>query len=406
MQLIQLSPQITRRDVERVLVAAFTSGASDVFFQTGERIRARIHGQNTVMSERPLTATDVATIVNDNVRSTSGSVLAGQPADYADTVALDRVNVVNWRVNATACAVGARDKGIEITYRAIPGTPPSLASLALPQELDGLRTIKDGMVIVVGPTGSGKSTLLASWIRAMLEEGRNRVIRTIEAPIEFVYVDVAKHESNVISQSAVGSDISSFAVGVANCLRRAPTDILIGELRDKETISAGIVAAQTGHSVWTTAHASNVAGTIYRMVNVFDGEDRKMRIVEFLQNLRAIVVQNLLPKIGGGRIALREWLIVDDEFRARLLATPVEQMHSVAAEEVKKRGSSFATSAQALLTRGQIDVAAAVPYLGEASSKLSKPKLVVDNVLHEATFMSNLRNAAQGFGLSGRFFKS
>jgi len=362
-----ISPQLTRADVERILVVAYQAGASDVFFQTGQPVRMRVHGRNLAATKRSLTPNELATVVDSTVRSTSGAVMSGTPADYADAVGLDRVRVVNWRVNATACAVGARDHGMEVVFRAIPGVPPQIDELELPSGLRNAFKSHDGMRIVVGPTGSGKSTLLASQIRDMLETGRNHVIRTLEKPVEFTYDLVDADPSNIISQSEVGRDVGTFADGVANCLRRAPTDILIGEMRDRATIAAGILASQTGHRVWTTAHAGSVSATIYRLVNGFDSDDREMRIVEFVQNLRVIVVQHLLPRLSGGRVPVREWLEVNDEMRERLLMAPRQEIHLVAQREVEARRQTMLDDVLRRLNNKEIALSAAAPYLESAT---------------------------------------
>lgn len=367
---LDISPQLTRADVERILKTAYYLGASDVFFQTGQPVRMRVHGKNIQTTRRTLTPNELTTVVDSTVRSTSGAVMSGTPADYADVVSLDRVRVVNWRVNATACAMGARDHGIEVVFRAIPGLPPEIDSLGLPAGLRRAFTSHDGMRIVVGPTGSGKSTLLASQIRHMLETGQNYVVRTLEAPIEFTYDQVKADASNIISQSEVGRDVATFADGVANCLRRAPTDILIGEMRDRATIEAGILAAQTGHRVWTTAHAGSVSATIYRLVNGFDGDDKQMRIVEFVQNLRVIVVQHLVPKLSGGRIPIREWLEVNDEMRERLLMAPREELHLVAQQEVESRRQTMLDDVLRRLDNKEIGLQAATPYLESAKRRV------------------------------------
>lgn len=377
MSFVEINTSLARRDVEALLRHAYALGASDVFFQTNEPVRARVHGENIVLTQRRLTAAELPQVVDSNVRSTSGTVMSGRPADFADAVPLNRMDVVNWRVNATACATTARDKGMEVVFRSIPGLPPPITSLDVPEPLlSAFKRKKDGMVLVLGPTGSGKSTLLASIVRGILEDERNRVVRTIEAPIEFVYSGVDRHTSNIVSQSEVGADVQSFAEGVANCLRRAPTDILIGEMRDHATIAAGILAALTGHMVWTTGHAPSVAGGIYRLANAFGPDERRIKVVELLQHLVAVVVQNLLPKVGGGRIAVREYLVIDDRLKEQFLDAELHDLHRVVDKAVREHGQSLSQDVRSKLRDGVISRDTAMPYLEEISEESSSAKVL------------------------------
>lgn len=364
--MVQIPPTLDRVAVKLVLLNAFQRGASDVFFQTNEPIRARIHGEVAKLTRRSLASHEVLRVI-DEVYGESGSaaVTAGDPRDYADSFEYERGRSVNWRVNATACALGAMNSGVEVVYRAIPESPPELSSLDVPPEIVEALNPSEGMILVVGPTGSGKSTLLAAITRDSLENGRHRIWRTFEAPVEFVYDKINRHQTNIISQSSVGTGghVASFAQGVANVLRRTPTDILVGEMRDRETIEAGILAAKTGHRVWSTAHAGNVAETVYRLISAFQGTERALKVVDFLQAIRMIVVQQLLPKVNGGRTPIREYLIFSKEIRDALIDVPVEHVHREIDQRVRSSSHSFKDDAARMLRAGLITDDVAKPYL-------------------------------------------
>ena len=158
-----------------------------------------------------------------------------------------------------------------------------------------------GLILVTGPTGSGKSTTLAAMINEINEMFAKHII-TIEDPIEFVH----QHKKSLISQREVGRDTKAFLNALRAALREDPDVILIGEMRDKETIGAAITAAETGHLVFGTLHTNSASQTINRIVNVFPADEQDQIRTQLSMALLAVISQSLLPKIGGGRIAAHE----------------------------------------------------------------------------------------------------
>ena len=190
-----------------------------------------------------------------------------------------------------------------IVLRVIPEGIPTLESLKLPRELFNVAKLKNGIVLVTGPTGSGKSTTLAAIINEINQTQAYHII-TIEDPVEYMH----KHAKSTVNQREVGSDTKTFSLALRAALRQAPKVILIGEMRDVETIEIAMEAAETGHLVLSTLHTIDAAKTIDRIVGVFPKDQEPQIRTRFSQSFRYVVSQRLLPKIGGGRVAALEIL--------------------------------------------------------------------------------------------------
>ena len=190
-----------------------------------------------------------------------------------------------------------------IVLRVIPEGIPTLESLKLPQELANVCKLKNGIVLVTGPTGSGKSTTLAAIINQINHDHAYHII-TIEDPVEYMH----QHIKSTVNQREVGSDTKTFALALRAALRQAPKVILIGEMRDVETIEIAMEAAETGHLVLSTLHTIDAAKTVDRIVGVFPKDQEPQVRTRLAQSFRYVISQRLLPKIGGGRIAVLEIL--------------------------------------------------------------------------------------------------
>jgi defect-in-organelle-trafficking protein DotB len=167
---------------------------------------------------------------------------------------------------------------------------------------------------------------------------------TYEAPIEYVYDAIAGPRS-LVAQSEIPRHLPSFAAGVRNALRRKPNIILVGEARDRETMSAAIEAGQTGHLVYSTLHTVGVAASVRRMVSVFEPSERTERSFALMETLRMVVTQALVPKVGGGRIGLREYLVFDDNVREQLLDMPLERWTTETQRFLVRYGKTMEQSA-------------------------------------------------------------
>lgn len=213
---------------------------------------------------------------------------------------------------------------------------------------------QEGIVFITGATGSGKSTLLASIIRELIETSdSNRKVLTYESPIEFVY-DEIETISAVVSQSEIPRHLPNFADGVRNALRRKPRLIMVGECRDAETISAALEAALTGHPVYTTLHTSGVAETMRRLVTSFSGEERLGRTIDILETIRLCIWQKLVPTVDERRVALREYLVFDEEVRDILLEGDPNEVTSATRKLVRQKGQLMTWDAKMKFEQGII----------------------------------------------------
>ena len=206
-----------------------------------------------------------------------------------------------------------------IVLRVIPEGIPTLDKLGMPGELHNVAKLKNGIVLVTGPTGSGKSTTLAAIINQINHEQAYHII-TIEDPVEYMH----RHVKSTVNQREVGSDTKSFALALRAALRQAPKVILIGEMRDLETIETAMEAAETGHLVLSTLHTIDAAKTIDRIIGVFPKDQEAQVRTRFAQSFRYVISQRLIPKAGGGRAAVLEILKSTNRTRDYILKGETE----------------------------------------------------------------------------------
>ncbi len=222
-----------------------------------------------------------------------------------------RVNVFN------------QNRGIAGAFRVIPATILSLEELDAPASLSNIAKFPRGLVLVTGATGSGKSTTLAAMLHAVNKQQYSHII-TIEDPIEFVHVS----NRCLINQREVHRDTFSFSNALRSALREDPDIILVGEMRDLETIRLALTAAETGHLVFGTLHTTSAAKTINRIIDVFPGPEKTMVRTMLSESLQAVIAQNLLKKKGGGRIAAHEIMMCTPAIRNLIREDKIAQMYS------------------------------------------------------------------------------
>lgn len=346
--------RFTISDMERVLLHCTAHNASDITIQTDSQILAEIYGRLYPVTARKMSQTEVGEMLNA-IYGPNGTtqVSSGRDVDTHFEVRPERGQRFRFRINGTACQVEGHD-GIQITCRTIPSEPPTLDTMEVNDVIRANMAPMQGTVVVTGSTGSGKSTLLAGIIREIMsQEDSNRKIVTYEAPIEFVYDSVPK-PSSIISQTEIPKHLPTFADGVRNALRRKPGLILVGEARDAETIAAVIDAALTGHPVYTTLHSNGVADCVRRMISTFPSEERHGRALDILETLRMVIWQKLVPTVDLKRVALREYLIFDEEIRDILVNTEVEMLANKTRQLLKERGQTMLMDAKIKFDEGRI----------------------------------------------------
>lgn len=232
---------------------------------------------------------------------------------------------------------------IALTARLIPNDIPSPAELGFDETIYKLTHLQDGLILVTGPSGSGKSTTLASMINIINKERRSHII-TIEDPIEYYF----KEEQSIIEQRELGSDTKSFASALKYALRQDPNVIMVGEMRDLETISAALTAAETGHLVISTLHTYNAVETIDRIVGVYPSHQQTEILVQLASVLRAVISQELLPKADGGRIAVREMMFNNSAVANLIRRNQIGQIYN-AIQTGRKEGMITMNKAMDLL---------------------------------------------------------
>lgn len=379
-----LAGKFDREAFDRLLVWAARNKASDITFQPGSPVRAEIGGRWRCITARALTAPDVETaaraIYGDNARAEIGAghdldpsydiiapmlspdeeVTCHHPLD--DPAGLGRVR---FRVNITPGRVPGA-VGAQITIRTLPSQPIPLAKLGIEEAILAHFRPYQGMNLICGPTGSGKSTLMSSLVRWRLETpGANEKIITFERPIEYTFDGIESPDS-FVWQTDLGSMLrprdgrdehAIWAYAIRNALRRKPSMIVLGEMRDRATIEAGIEGALTGHLLLSTLHTIGVPETIRRLVMVFDPSERRTIAVDLLQVLNLIVTQLLVERVGGGKVAVREYMLFDANVRRELEDIPVEEWPARLRRILSEKrvvGCSMAQSARDLYREGKI----------------------------------------------------
>ena len=236
-------------------------------------------------------------------------------------------------------------------FRLIPNEMPELDSLGLPPVLRDFTKKPRGFVLVTGPTGSGKSTTLAAMLDVINRE-RHEHIMTIEDPIEFLH----HHKSCVVNQREIGSDAQSFSLGLKAALRQDPDVILVGEMRDLDTISTAITAAETGHLVYATLHTQDAAQTVDRIIDVFPGEQQSQVRIQLANSLVGVSTQQLVPTADGrGRAVACEVMIANTAIRALIRDGKVHQIHNAMASGRRVGMQSMDDSLAGLVRRGVVN---------------------------------------------------
>ena len=303
-------------DLAEVLAFAVKNNASDLHLSSGLPPLIRIDGDIKRINVDPLDSHAVHSmiydIMTDQQRKEFEEYLETDFSFELPSIARFRVNVFN------------QQRGPSAVFRNIPTKITSLQDLGAPAAMTQLAMKPRGLVLVTGPTGSGKSTTLAAMLDHINENHRSHIL-TIEDPIEFVHVS----KNCVINQRELGPHTLSFANALRSALREDPDVVLVGEMRDQETIRLALTAAETGHLVLSTLHTSSAAKTIDRIIDVFPGGEKDMVRTMLSESIQGVISQTLLKKVGGGRVAAWEVMLGTPAIRNLIREAKVPQMYSV-----------------------------------------------------------------------------
>ena len=290
--------------MERIIKAAVDRGASDLHIKAGDVFRARIHGKLVPLTKQALTPEQTRTIALHLMSNEDDKARIDKLTDYdcswaAPGVGRFRVNILKQR------------SSFMVVMRVIPFQVPTFEQLRLPDSLARVAEAERGMVLVTGVTGSGKSSTMAAMVQ-YINAHENRHILTLENPIEFLHTDILSS----ITQREIGSDTVDFKMGLRAALRQDPDVVMIGEMRDAETIDTAIKAAETGHLLISTLHTPDAQSTILRIMAMFPPEEQEVVRIRLSETLTSIVSQRLLPRADGtGRAVAAEILIVTPAVR-------------------------------------------------------------------------------------------
>jgi twitching motility protein PilT len=328
-------------DIAQLLAFSVKNNASDLHLSAGVPPMIRVDGDVKRVNMPALTHKDVHSmiydIMNDKQRKDFEEFLETDFSFEIPKLARFRVNAFN------------QSRGAGAVFRTIPSDILTLEDLQAPIIFKDISMYPRGIVLVTGPTGSGKSTTLAAMVHHVNENKPDHIL-TIEDPIEFV------HESkrSLINQREVNRDTLGFSEALRSALREDPDVILVGEMRDLETIRLALTAAETGHLVFGTVHTSSAAKTIDRIVDVFPAQEKEMVRSMLSESLRAVISQTLLKRTGGGRIAAHEIMIGTPAIRNLIREGKIAQMYSAIQTGQGQGMQTLDQNLQELMVKGLI----------------------------------------------------
>ena len=342
-------------DITQLLTFGVQEGASDIHLSSGEPPMLRIHGDMKRLEHPPLTKEEVHTMIFDVMSDV-------QRKNFQERLDVDFSfelgSLCRFRVNALM-----QRKGEAAVFRAIPTEVVTLEKLNMPPVLKELCKKERGLVLVTGPTGCGKSTTLAAMIDYINENWEAHIL-TIEDPIEFVH----RSKKSLVNQREVGSHTHSFAAALRGAVREDPDVILVGEMRDLETMQLAITAAETGHLVFATLHTSSAPKTIDRVIDAFPaGQQNQIRAM-LSESLEGVITQSLCKKKGGGRVAALEVMTGTSAVRNLVREGKTHQLPSAMQTGQKAGMQTLDMALQDMIAKGVITKE-------EAQAKSSNPQL-------------------------------
>lgn len=348
--------------IEDILGMAQEKGASDIHITPGSPLMLRIDGQMIPQSAQPMLASETQELMRSFVPEMYAEELDKEgETDFAfSRPGYSRIRANVYRQRGSYAAA----------LRILSSDVPSPESLHIPQAVVNLTNKKRGLVLVTGATGSGKSSTLASLIRVIAERDEKNII-TLEDPIEYLH----SHSRSMVSQREIGTDSMSYAQALRAALRQDPDVILVGEMRDLETISTAITAAETGHLVFSTLHTNSAADAIDRAIDVFPPHQQQQIRVQLSGVLEGVIAQQLLPKIEKGRAAAFEVLIANAAVRNLIREGKAFQIPSIIQTSKREGMQTMDDCILQLFHSGQVSADMAVAYAHDQDAMARRVRL-------------------------------
>ena len=362
--------------------------ASDIFISAGAPIHIKIQGNTIPVNQQVM---DPATIEKITQELLKPEQLAAFERDMEMNLSIGQAGVGNFRINLF------RQRGsVSIVVRYILGNIPALDSLGLPPALGELIMEKRGLILIVGSTGSGKSTTIASMLDHR-NANRSGHILTVEDPIEFLF----KHKKSIVNQREVGMDTLDWDNALKNAMRQAPDCILIGEIRDKQTMSAALAYAQTGHLCLATLHANNSYHALNRIINFFPLENRSALYLDLSVSLKAIISQRLVKKPDGKRVPTAEIMLNTRHIQELIKRGEINGIKEAMEQSLAPGSQTFEQDLFRLYRAGTITLDEALGSSDSPTnlswlinnSEETKPKAETGEVSHQAASAPQAANA-------------
>lgn len=329
-------------EMQQLLQHTVGSKASDLHISAGSPIMLRIHGFMKNIDGKTISQETAQNLIDQILTKEQITALEG---DHEIDFSLDLPDIGRFRVN-----VFHQRRGLGAVFRAIPNKMHTIEELGLPKVIKELIDLNYGLILVTGPTGSGKSTTLATLINYINSKKDGHII-TIEDPIEFIH----SSKKCVVNQREVKSNTHSFANALKSALREDPDYILVGELRDLETIALALTAAETGHLVFGTLHTSSAPKTITRIIDVFPTTQQAQISIQLSESLQAVIAQRLYPRLDkSGRIAAFEIMIATQAVRNLIREKKIFQIESVIQTGRQLGMQNMEQSKRRLVSEGKI----------------------------------------------------